>query len=123
MNHIHKVAAIVNDDVRTGRDDLADSVHIFFCAGSVDCENIQSFVHKSRCYVILSRERIAARDVHLGSTCRKDFTEMRSLGFKMYGQSYFLACERLILAELRLEPIEQGHMPPDPFNLQLPVFP
>ena len=84
MNHIHKVAAIVNDDVRTGRDDLADSVHVFFGGGSVDCEYIQSLVYKRRRDVILRRERIAAGDVHLGSACGEHLTEMCRLGFKMH---------------------------------------
>ena len=53
VNHADKIPAVVDDYVRTGLDYLADAPFIFIRSGSMDGEDIESFVDKGCRHIIL----------------------------------------------------------------------
>ena len=118
MHKIHKVASIINDDIRPHFKDTTDMCLILLCGGIVPRENIQSGLNQGCSNVILSGKRIASRDIHLSSSCRQDLAKICSLGFKMNRERHLQPLERLRGLELLFQRIQKRHVMSYPINFK-----
>ena len=116
VHEIHKVTAVIDDDVRSDLENPSDMVLIFLRRCVIPRKYIEASLNQSSSDIILGRERIAAGHIHLGTTSRKNLTKVCCLGFKMYRQSHLEALERECLSEFFLERVEKGHI------LSYPVY-
>ena len=123
MHQIHQVAAVIDDDVRSHFENSSDMGFVFLRSGIIPREYIQSRLDKSSSHIILGRKRIAACHIHLGSTRRKNFTQVCCLGLKMHRESHFHSLERESLTELLFESVQKWHMMSDPIDFQPAILP
>ena len=123
VDHVDKIATVVDYDVRADFDDPADAAFVLFGGSAVDGEDVETFMDEGGCDVVLRAEGIATGYVHFGPAAGKDFAEMCGLGLKVYRERYFETFEWFVEGEFLLESVEKGHVPADPFDFELSGFP
>ena len=84
MDHVHQVASVIDDDVRTRFNDLADTVHVFLFRSPVDSKDIEPLVDECGRDIILGGKRVASGDEHLRTAFCQNFTKMSGLGLQMH---------------------------------------
>ena len=123
MNHRDKVASVVDNDIRSRLNHPTNSPLIFLRGGSVNGENIQSFVDQGCRDIILCGKGIAAGDEHLGSTVGENLAKTCGLGLKVDRQSHLQPGERLGVKEFLIKTFQQRHVMPYPVDFKLPALP
>ena len=123
MNHRDKVTSVVNNDIRSRLNHPTNSTFIFLRGGSVNGENIQSFVDQGCRDIILCGKGITAGDEHLGSTVGENLAKTSGLGLKMDRKSHLQPGERLGVKEFLIKTPQQRHVVPYPVDFKLPALP
>ena len=123
MQDVDEVAAVIDNDVRAGLDDLPAVAPILLRSRAIPCEDIEAGVNESGGHVVLGGEGVAPGDVHLRAAGRQDLAEVRGLVLEMHREGYFQALEGPFSLELVLQAVEQRHVVPYPFDFQISVRP
>ena len=123
VHEVYKIAAVIDDDMRSHLQHSADMGFVFLRSGIIPCEYIETCMNEGRSYVILGRERVASCYIHLGSACCENLAEVGCLGFKMDGKCDLLSLEREGLTEFFFQSVEERHVMPYPFNLKSAFLP
>ena len=119
----HQVTAIVDDDVRAHLQHAAEVLLVLVHRGAVDGEHVQPGMDQSGRHVVLRGQRIAARGVHVGAAGGQAQAQARRLRLHVDAQRDFHAGKRLRFDEILLDAREQGHVVPDPLDLQRAALP
>lgn len=117
MDQVHQVAAVVDDDVRPGRDDPFELLFVNALRGVVDGEDVESPRGQGRRDVVLGRKGIAARDIHFGPARGEHLAKVGGFRLQMHRKRNFQARKRLFGRKLPLQGAEQRHVAPDPVDL------
>ena len=123
VHQVHKVSAIVNDDVRSYLQHAADMCLIFLRSCIIPCKHIQTCLNEGCSYVVLGRKRIASCNIHLSATCCEHFAQISGLSLEVNRECYLKSLERKCCLELFLESVEKRHVVPYPIDLEPAVRP
>ena len=85
---MHQVASVVDDDIGSAGDYLADIVHIFLLRAAVPGEYLEALMHESGGHVVLGGKGIGTGDVHLRPAGGQGLAEVGGLGLEMYREGY-----------------------------------
>ena len=98
VEHRHKVAAVVHDDVRLRLDErLFQKAVVFFRRAGMGREDVHAVFHQRRRHVVLRGERIAARHRDLRPGIFQHLGKIGGLRLQMNRQHHAAALERLRL--------------------------
>ena len=121
VNHVHQVSSVVDDQIRTGRDNGTDAGLILFGRGAVQSKHMLALGSQGGGHIVLRAEGIATGGPHFGPAGRQGLAQMGRLGLHVNAQGDTKALERLRPAEFFFDGSQQRHVPADPgyFNFSL----
>ena len=93
MDHIYKIAAVVNDDVRSGFQNMLNLCFIFFRRTVIPCVDLKSCLYQRCCHIILCGQGVGACNIHFSSACLQYQTKICCFCLKVNGKSNFLSCK------------------------------
>ncbi len=120
VDAVDQVHAVVDGDRRAGVEHPVDCRVVLLDAGPPPGIGVNPFpgVERHR-YVVLGREGVAPRDVHLSTACRQGLDQHRSLCLDMEGHTDSHACKRLLLGKPLPNGREYRHVLPRPRNFEI----
>ena len=123
MHQVDKVSAVVYYDIRSRFQHFPDMGAVLLLRGPVPCEHVESFMHKGSCHIVLCGQRIAARDIHFGSSCSQSLAQICCLGLKVHGKGDFQSAEWFFQGEFLFKSVEKGHVMTHPVDFQPALWP
>ena len=119
----HQVAAIVDDDVRAHFQHAAEVRFVLVHGGPMDGEHVQPFMDQCGRHVVLRGQRVAAGGIHFGAAGGEAQAQARRLRLHVDAQRDLHPRKGLGFHEILFDAREQGHVVPDPLDLQCAAFP
>jgi hypothetical protein len=116
----HKIAAVVDDDMRFKFQRLFKVPPILLFRGAVPRVNRISQRSEARAYVVLGGERVGTGDGHFRAARGKYLRQISGFGFQMDGHGYPHTGERPLFFKLFLNLRKDGHVVLYPFNFLYP---
>ena len=116
---LQQVSAVVYYNVRAVFQHVLDVSEILLLARAVDGVHLHTSGGEGRGHVVLRGERVGAGDEHLRASGGQYAAEVGSLGLQVHAESDFQASEGLFTFKISLYPPQNGHIAPDPGNLNL----
>ena len=117
VQHVHEVAAVVDDEVRLDVECLVDEGVVLLRRAVVPSEDVQAVLDKRGGYIVLRRQRVAARDGDFGAGMVEYLRHVGRLGLEMQRDDHLLARKRLRDGELLVDGRHDRHEVLDPVDL------
>ena len=119
VHQVHKIAAVVNDDVRPDGEHAAQVRLVFFVRAAVDRVHVHA-LRRQRCgNVVLRRQRVGPGDVHLRAAHLEHTAQVGRLGLQMHGERDLQAGKRLFARKIAADIAQNRHMCFHPADLPL----
>ena len=121
MHHMHQIAAVIDDDIRSDAQHGTDMSVIFFRRAGMPGMHFQSVCHQCCCHIVLRGQGIGSRHIHLCPAGFQHLAQIRRLRLKMHGKRYFFSRKRFRLTEFLFQGSEQIAVVLYPFDLHRPT--
>ena len=116
MDHVHQIAAVVNDDIGSRGKHRADVGIVLLLRRPVPCMNLQPRLHQRGRHIILGGKRIGTRYIHLCPACCQHLAQISRLCLQMYGKGDLLPYKWFRPAELFFQHAQQVTVSLHPFD-------
>ena len=120
MKHVHRVAAVIHDEIRLKIQCLVDVHVIFLCRAAMGCKDMNPRLCKGSRHIILGGEGIASRDRHLGTGMMEHLSHIGRLCLQMKGYDNLLSCKGLCLRIFLVDRCHDRHEILYPVDLVVP---
>ena len=119
VHEVHKVPAVVDDDVRRTREHAAEAFLILLHRAAVKGKDVHPVRSQRGGHVVLRRERVRARDVHLRPAHLEHAAQIGRLRFQMDGERHAQTFKGSRPPVLFAQGAEHGHIALYPIDLDL----
>ena len=116
---MHKIAAVIDDNVRPNGEHIAQMRLVFFVRAAIDRVHIHALRRQRSGNIILRGQRIGAGDVHLRAAHFEHAAQIGRLGFQVHGQRDLQAGKRLFPRKIAADIAQNRHMCFHPADLPL----
>ena len=113
-HELHELAAVVDDDVGADGQDCFQLLFVLLRRRAVGGVDLQPSGGQGSGHVVLRREGVRARDVHLRATRCQHAAKIGRLGLQMDGQRHLHARKGLLALKIRLDAAQHWHIPAHP---------
>ena len=119
VHQVHKIAAVVNDDVRPNGEHAAQMRLIRLVRAAIDRVHVHALCRQCRGNVVLRGQRVGTGDVHLRAAHLEHAAQVGRLGLQMHGERDLQTGKRLFPRKIAADVAQNRHMCFHPADLPL----
>ena len=86
VHQVHKIAAVIDDDIRSDGEHAAQMRLIFLVRAAVDSVHVHALRRQRRGNIVLCGQRVGTGDVHLRAAHLEHAAQVGRLGLQMHGE-------------------------------------